>query len=137
MNKGTFIGRVGQDAELHYTPQGAAVCSFSMAIDNGKNKDTGEKRPPLWIKASLWNKRAESLAQYITKGKLVAVIGRVGAEAWSDKQSGEAKAKIVVTVDEFEFCGGSNGGNEQEPQQPPQTNNNLGSDGITDEDIPF
>lgn len=134
MNHATFIGRVGQDAELRYTNGGKAVSSFSMAIDNGKDAN-GEKRTPTWIKATLWEKRAESLTKYITKGKLVAVSGPVSVEAWVGKTDGNAQGKIVLTIREFEFCGGprddaSDGDSPREPQaQAPQP--------ISDEDIPF
>lgn len=147
MNKAIFIGRVGGDAELHYTPGGKAVASFSMALDNGKDSE-GNKRQPTWVKATLWEKRAESLAQYITKGKLVAVEGPVGAEAWVDKQSGEAKCKIVITVREFEFCGGTKAQESDESQQGSGYGRSQGgpdydqapardSGEITDDDIPF
>lgn len=142
MNKGIFIGRVGTDAELRYTQQGKAVASFSMALDTGKDSN-GDKKPPVWIKATLWEKRAESLAQYITKGKLVYVSGPVGTESWTDKQSGEVKSKITVTVQEFEFCGGGkseDGGQAPNPHAP--SHNNAMPDyesatQITDDDIPF
>lgn len=139
MQQAQYIGRVGSDAELRYTTSGKAVASFSMAIDNGKDKNNGTDRPPTWIKATLWEKRAEGLAQYITKGKLVYVSGRVGTEAWIDKNTQEARAKIVITVDNFEFCGGprSDGDSEQRPNgataNEPQPNNAP----ISDDDIPF
>ena len=149
MNKGIFIGRVGADAELRYTPQGKAVASFSMALDNGKDAN-GEKKAPTWIKATLWENRAEKLAQYITKGKMVYVSGPVSCEAWIDKNSDDAKAKLTVNVHEFEFCGGSNkddegGGHSPNPNAPSNrnsANSNAPTDyeaatQITDDDIPF
>lgn len=143
MNKGVFVGRVGQDAELRYTQSGTAVASFSLALDNGKDKE-GEKRQPTWIKAVMWDKRAESLAQYVTKGKLVIVVGPVSTEAWTDKNSGDAKSKIVVTVNEFEFGGGSKddkSDTDSQPQTPPPSlhtqRDEAASTQIQDEDIPF
>ena len=142
MNLGIFIGRVGQDAELKYTTAGKPVCSFSMAIDNGKDKE-GEKRSPTWIKATLWEKRAEALQPYITKGKLVMVQGPVSTEAWVGKEDGEAKSKITVTCREFEFCGGTKseegGDAEQKTTRPtvapPPPGTTTDSTQITDEDI--
>lgn len=133
MNQCTFIGRVGTDAALKYTGTGMAVSSFSMAVDNGKDKD-GEKRAPTWIKATLWAKRAESLTEYITKGKLVCVTGPVSSEAWCDK-AGEAQSKIVVTVREFEFCGGAKAEGEQAAKPKPKAEES--SDFITEADDPF
>lgn len=140
MNTAHFIGRVGKDAEVRYTQGGKAVADFSMALDNGKAQN-GEKRPPTWVKAVLWEKKAEALAQYITKGKLVAVTGPVSTEAWVGKQDGNAQAKIVITVREFEFCGGpksegtADGEGSQEAPARPQADGSSGP--ITDEDIPF
>lgn len=144
MNSLHAIGRVGGDAELHYIPSGAAVASFSMALDNGKDKN-GNKKQPTWIKAVLWEKRAESLAEYITKGKLVSVVGPVTTEAWVDKQTGEAKSKAVITVREFEFCGGpksEESGGDETDQRTPENYAQAPSAvqpgaPITDEDIPF
>ena len=133
MNKGIFIGRVGGDAELKTTSSGKAVASFSMAIDNGKDRE-GQKRQPSWIKATLWEKRAESLAQYITKGKLVYVEGPVSIETWVDKGDGSAKGKLCVTVREFEFCGGSEKREEQAEAQPQASDSSTIDDSV---DIPF
>lgn len=136
MNIGTFAGRVGNDAELKYTTSGKAVASFSIAIDQGKNAD-GNKRNALWVKATLWEKRAESLAPYITKGKFVIVSGPVSSEAWVSKNSGNAESKVVVTVREFTF-GGGDGGEKQQGTAPAAV---PASDGyaapINDDDIPF
>jgi single-strand DNA-binding protein len=137
MNTAVFAGRVGQDAELNYTKSGTAVASFSMAIDNGKDKD-GQKRPATWIKAVLWEKRAESLAQYIKKGIVVIVSGPVSTEAWTSKQDGSAQAKIVCTVREFDFGGSKSEDNgEQQSPRPAQAAAPQGASPITDEDIPF
>ena len=104
MNIGMFVGYVGKDANLQQTKGGKAVADFSIAINNGKD-GSGKERDPTWIKAVLWEKKAETLAQYVRKGKMVAVSGPVDVEAWTSKQ-GEAQASIVVTVRELTFCGG-------------------------------
>ena len=129
-----LIGRVGSDAELRYTNDGKAVASFSLAVDNGKVKTTGADRPPTWFKVTLWEKRAESLAQYITKGKLVYVSGRVGSEAWINKDDGEARSKLTLQLDNFEFCGGTKAESAGEPAAQPQA---TAAAPISDEDIPF
>lgn len=137
MNVATFAGRVGTDAELRYTGSGTPVASFSMAIDTGKD-GSGERREPLWIKAVLWQKKAEALAQYIKKGNMVVVSGPVDVEAWIASSSGEAKGKVVVTVREFTFAGGKNDASENHGPasgavQPPARE----SAPISDDDIPF
>jgi single-strand DNA-binding protein len=139
MNSCTFVGRVGGDAELNYTKDGKAVSNFNIAIDNGKNKDTGVKRPATWIKCVLWEKRAESLSEYIKKGIVVAVQGPVTSEAWVSKKSGDAESRVVVTVKEFTFGGSQNSGDDSGPAAPRQAAAPVTppSQVITDEDIPF
>lgn len=61
------LARLGKDAEVRYAPSGDAVCNLSLAVNYGKRDDAGNQ-PTQWINASLWGKRAESLAQYLTKG---------------------------------------------------------------------
>lgn len=134
MNQGFFVGRVGGDAELRYTGSGKAVAKFSLAIDNGKNSEGGS-RPATWVKCVLWEKRAESLAKYVTKGKCVAVSGPISVESWIDKSSGESRASIVVTVREFTFGGGGERREQQEENMPAERANTAPE--VSDEDIPF
>ena len=144
MNSATFIGRVGRDAELKYTPAGKPVANFSLAVDNGKDRE-GEKRQPTWLRVTLWEKRAESLAQYITKGKLVMVQGPVSARAWVPKDGGDPHAELEVTCREFEFCGGTKseegGDAEQKTTRPtvapPPPGTTTDGTEITDDNVPF
>ena len=103
MNTATFVGYTGKDAKLEKTSGGKSVASFSLAIDNGRD-EAGKPRDPTWIKGVLWQQKADSLAQYITKGRMLAVSGPVSVETWIDKH-GTANAVIVVTVRELTFCG--------------------------------
>ena len=66
------LARIGRDAEIRHTAGGDAVASLSLAFTYGRKGEDG-KRPTQWVDASLWGKRAEALAQYLTKGSLVAV----------------------------------------------------------------
>ena len=65
--KANGLARIGKDAEVRFTPSGAAVANVSLAFTYGKKGDDG-KRPTQWVDASLWGQRAESLAPYIKKG---------------------------------------------------------------------
>lgn len=102
MNVACFAGYVGKNCKLEHTQNGKAVASFSLAIDNRKDGD-GRKRDPTWIKCVLWEKKAEALAEHVTKGKSISVSGPVHVEAWIDHNN-EAQAVIVVNVREFTFC---------------------------------
>jgi single-strand DNA-binding protein len=138
MKQGFFVGRVGGDAEVTYTPQGIAVAKFSLAIDNGKDKE-GQRRSATWIKCAIWRDRAEKLAPYIKKGIVVAVSGDIEARCWNDKQSNEARCQIEVNVNNFTFGGSPAGeGGESAPEQAPRPEARQRAKApINDSDIPF
>jgi single-strand DNA-binding protein len=93
--------RVGRDTELRYTQGGKAVCNVALAYDIGR----GDTKRTGWIEGALWEKRAEALAQYLTKGTQVHVsIKDIEAEAYTTN-TGEPRAKIKGTIDELEFAG--------------------------------
>lgn len=76
MNKVILIGRLTADPELRYTPSGAAVCSFRIAVDRPFNSQSGEREAD-FINIVVWNKAAENTAKYMSKGRQIAVEGRL------------------------------------------------------------
>lgn len=111
-----IAGTVGRDAELRRTGNGDAVLGFSVAVDQGKDKN-GQKRDAKWYDASIWGKRAESLQNYITKGTKLTLQGRPTA------REHQGKVYMGIAVNEISFQGGSQqrqqedqGGGYQEPQ---------------------
>lgn len=100
---------VGKDAVLRHTNGGDDVLNFSLAVDNGKDKD-GNKRDATWFDCSVWGKRATSLERHITKGLRLTVTGRPSARAH------EGKAYLGLTVNDLTFMGGnqSEGGQRRE-----------------------
>lgn len=93
-----IAGNVGNVKEVREVG-GDKVLNFSLAVDNGKDKN-GERRESTWYDCALWGKRAESLAPYITKGLKLALSGRPGARAH------DGKAYLSLTVNELTFMGG-------------------------------
>ncbi len=136
----TVVGRIGKDAELTYTPQGIAVAKFSIAVDNGKDKE-GEKRKATWFNCAIWRDRAEKLSPYIKKGNVAAVSGDVDARCWINKNNGEAQCSLEVNVDKFTFGGSSERSEQPAPATPPARQDAaaqaIGSSTITVEDFPF
>tara|TARA_R110000744_G_scaffold33429_5_gene78485 strand:+ start:617 stop:985 length:369 start_codon:yes stop_codon:yes gene_type:complete len=118
----TIAGNVGKDAVLRRTSNGDAVLGFSVAVDNGKDKN-GTKRDSTWFSCSLWGKRGESLEKYITKGTKVALSGRVGVDVY------EGKGTLKLSVNELTFMGGGS-------QEPAQRQDQPVRDDLNDE-IPF
>lgn len=100
MNNCTFAGRVGGDAEVRKTRGDESVANFSLAVDRYK-KDEG----PLWIKVTLWGKKADSLSQYITKGKQITVAGSVDLQSY-ETRDGEKRTDIILNAQQLTFGGG-------------------------------
>lgn len=95
-----IAGIVGKDAVLRHTNGGDDVLNFSLAVDNGKDKD-GNKRDATWFDCSVWGKRASALQNHITKGLRLTVSGRPSARAH------DGKAYLGLTVNDLTFMGGN------------------------------
>ena len=117
----TVLARLGRDAEVRYTPKGDAVANLALAYEYGRKGDDG-KRPTQWLDGSLWGKAAESLAEYLTKGKLLCVlVDEVHIETYK-KNDGSEGTKLVGRVMKVQFAGGPANSEQQEParQAAPQ-----------------
>lgn len=111
MNTITYVGRLGKDGELKYTQTGTPLVSFSVASDNGY----GDRKETLWFNTSLFGKRAESLAPYLTKGGLVHVLGQLQAPYLYTGKDGNPRASLNVKALEVDLLGG--GETRQEPEK--------------------
>ena len=100
LNHVGIIGRLTRDAELKYTASGAAVCTFSLAVN--ERKDTAN-----FFKVVLWGTAGESLKQYLAKGKQVAVAGKLTQERW--EQDGQNRSAVVITAGSVQLLGGGPG----------------------------
>ena len=132
MQQLTLAGTVGRDAELRRTNSGDAVLNFSLAIDNGKDKN-GNKRDATWFDCSLWGKRAEALQSYIVKGGKLTVTGRPSAREHN------GKVYLGCNVQELTFMGGGNRDSQQGNgyDQSPQGYGDQSSGSGFDDEIPF
>lgn len=99
LNQVILIGHAGRDAESRYTPAGKLVASFSMAVSEGKDK------PPIWVRISAWEKLGEVVANYVTKGKQVAVVGRLSPVNVYTDRSGKPAASYEVTATNIQLLG--------------------------------
>ena len=104
-NKITVVGNLGRDPELRYTPQGAAVCSFSMATNEKRRDKSGELQDiTTWFKITLWRNQAENAAKYLTKGSPVYIEGRLRIEDWTDRD-GNNRYTLDVQATDMQFIG--------------------------------
>ena len=105
-NKIIVVGNLGRDPELRYTPQGSAVCSFSMATNEKRRDKAGEMQDvTTWFRVTLWNKQAENASKYLTKGSPVYIEGRLRLEEWTDRD-GNNRYTLEVQGSEMHFLGG-------------------------------
>lgn len=137
--KANGLAHIGKDAEVRYTPGGAAVANVSLAFTYGKKGDDG-KRPTQWVDASLWGQRAESLAPYIKKGgQIVAYLEDVSIQTFT-KGDGTQATKMVARLVDLEFVsGGEQASSQPKPQPKPQAAPQSHGSGFDDmdDDIPF
>lgn len=112
MNSIAITGQLGKDAELRTTPKGEQVLGFSVADSQGRDK------PTIWWNCQLWGKRAESLAQYLTKGQAVTIIGTVSQRTYTDKQ-GMEKTATELKVNDLALQGSRSQESAAKPVQKP------------------
>ena len=101
MNNCAFIGRLGHDVSLRYDTNGNAVGRFSLALDNGKDRD-GNRKSPTWIECVSFGKTAEAIERYFHKGNKIGVIAHAHNNDYTDKDGNERK-KIDFIVEHFDF----------------------------------
>lgn len=115
------LARLGRDAEIRYTPGGDAVCNLSLAVNYGQKDQATGNRPTQWIDASLWGKRAEALAQFLTKGSVHCfTLDEMHLETYQKNGGGEG-TKMVARVVDVELGPRANGdqGGAPAPAQRP------------------
>lgn len=122
INNVTLVGRLTKDPELRYTPNGAANCSFTLAVNRSFTNQAGEKEAD-FINCVAWKKSAENLANYQSKGNQIGVVGRVQTRNY-EGQDGKRVYITEIVADNIQFLEprGSNSGNND------QSNTNTGGD---------
>ncbi len=128
-----MIGRLTRDPELRYTPNGTATCSFTLAVNRKFNKEETD-----FIDCQVWRGLAENCANYLKKGSLCAVEGRIQVRTYENKEGQKRKVTEVV-ADDVRFLD-PKGKGDSKPSSPPADWSNLGQEidlGDSDESIPF
>lgn len=129
LNCAILIGRLTKDPELRYTPSGVAVATFTLAVDRPFNNQQGERETD-FIPVVVWRKQAENCANYIGKGSLVAVEGRIQVRTY-DTQDGQRRWVTEVVANNVRFLDKRGNANLQDISS-------VGSEvDFNDEDIPF
>ena len=142
VNKVFLVGNLGRDAEQRHTAGGTTVSNFSLATtDTWTDKSSGQRQERTeWHRVVVWDRQAESLQPYLTKGKQICVEGRLQTREWNDRD-GNKRYTTEIRADRITLLGGrgdSGGGGRQDRQEPPAEVDGPGSSSeLTDDDIPF
>jgi single-strand DNA-binding protein len=161
VNKVILVGRLGRDPETRYTGGGQAVANFSIATDETYKDKNGERQKRTeWHKIVVWGKQAEIAQQYLKKGSLIFIEGRIQSREWQDKE-GQKRTSFEIVASNFRMLGGRadgaaagagggasrGGGGDFDDQSGPEESYGGGGGGghhapssgpeISDEDIPF
>ena len=155
VNKAILVGRLGRDPETRFTSGGQAVANFTLATDETFKDRAGERQKRTeWHRIVLWGKLAEITQQYLKKGMLVYIEGRIQTRQWEDKRDGQKKTSFEIVVNEMKMLtsrsesmsagagastGGGYGGGSHSDMDAPGPDDSLPQAGpeISDEDIPF
>ena len=92
----TLVGRAGRDPELRFFESGSTVAHLTLAVNKASSNREEE---PDWFNLEIWGKQAQVAADYVRKGSLIGVVGRMTSEHWSDRNTGERRSKSVVKVE--------------------------------------
>jgi single-strand DNA-binding protein len=104
-NKIIIVGHLGRDPELRYTPQGTALCKFSVATSERRKNAVGEMEDhTTWFRVTSWGRQAELANEYLSKGRQVYVEGRFRLEEYTDRE-GQTRHSAEVTASEIHFLG--------------------------------
>ena len=159
VNKVILVGRLGRDPETRYTGSGQAVANFSVATDESYKDRNGERQKRTeWHRITAWGKLAEICQQYLKKGTMVYIEGRIQSREWQDKE-GQKRTSFDIVANTMKMLssrgdaaaaasaggmgGGASRGGEDFDQSAPAEENYGGGGGqaggpeISDEDIPF
>jgi single-strand DNA-binding protein len=109
-NQITIFGNLGRDPELSYTPQGTAVCKFTIATNERRRDKAGEQQDiTTWFRVTVWGKQGENVSRYLTKGRKVIVLGRLHVEEWTDRE-GKARQSLEVNASDVQFVDSAGAG---------------------------
>lgn len=142
MNKLTIIGNLTRDPELRTTPNGNAVCDFTVAVNNRRNQNNTNGQPEAdFFRVSAWRQLGENCAKFLSKGRKVCVVGPVSARAYQ-ANDGNTRVSLEVTAEDVEFLSAKNDTTEvnyvQEERKAIQTEQQrMNYTAVETDDLPF
>ena len=147
INRVVLTGNLTRDPELRALPSGTSVCSLRVACNTRRKDASGEwVDKPNYFDVTVWGAQGENCAQYLSKGRPVAVDGRLEWREWEDKETGKKRQSVDIVADSVQFLGSRDGGEGNGSRFTPQSD--VPADtadfspaptggGGSDDDIPF
>lgn len=143
LNQCNFIGRLGNDPEIRYTPTGDAVANFSIAVgESWKDKGGQKQERTTWVRLVAFRKTAEIIGQYLGKGSRIFVTARLQIREW--EKDGIKRQTAEFVVDRLQMLGGKPDGQQGAPQRAGGPNSyaqaqggGAARDGFEDDGLPF
>ena len=105
LNKVFLLGNLTRDPDLRYTPSGAAVCEFGLAVSRRFSANGAEQDEVCFVDIVVWSKQAENCKQYLSKGSPALIEGRLQFDQWEDRNGGGKRSKLSVVADQVTFIG--------------------------------
>ena len=140
INRVVLVGNLTRDPEMKHLPSGTALCSLRIAVNTRRKDETGQwTDKPNYFDVSVWGAQGESCAQYLAKGRPVAIDGRLEWREWEATDGSGKRQAVEIVADNVQFLGGRDQG-AGEPQFVPASASTEGADFGTsgaDDDIPF
>lgn len=133
-NKFIGLGNLTRDPEVRYTPSGAPVCNFDLAMNRSYTTQGGEKKDEVcFMTVTVWGKQAEACGQYLTKGRQALVEGHLQQRSWETPE-GQKRNKIEIVAEKVQFVGGNKG---QPAAAPPEAEVETSVADPSGEEVPF
>ncbi len=144
-NKVILMGNLTRDPEVRYTSSGTAIAKLGIAVNRyWRNQEGQQQEETTFVDVDAFGKQAETIGQYLKKGRPIMVEGRLKLDQWDDKQTGQKRSKMGVTLENFQFLdsrseggdgGGSPSGTQSSGGSPSGTQGGGGF--AEDDDVPF
>ncbi len=141
INRVVLVGNLTRDPELRHTPSGTPVCSLRIAVNSRRKDESGQwTDKPNYFSVTVWGQQGENCAQYLAKGRPVAVDGRLDWREW-EGQDGNKREAVEIVAETVQFLG-SRGDGEGSTYVPAGATAGAASDAdfpatASDDDIPF
>lgn len=137
-NKCLLGGNLTRDPELRYTPKGAAVCGFGIAINRSWKTEAGEKKEEVsFLDVECFGRTAENIAKFFKKGRPIFLECRAKLDQWEDKTSGKKMTKVKFVVESFQFCGGDKASQPDSQPSESRTPVDANTEPVDAGDVPF